>query len=174
MGRRKKIKPAIRTAVVVFPGGEGFRKQSAENERAISERLSKAWDCIRALHDTTSETATRDPWRAYQRAVINLVREHKKALYASIHVRRCIDHAVLAGDKEFFIALGKVLQAGVGLDKRIEKQFSFVREADRLHRRGMTWSQVTDRLNEDPQTRKNFNSDTIRRLVDRYKKAGLI
>lgn len=78
----------------------------------------------------------------------------------------------LSGDKEFFIDLGHVLPARVGLDRRIEKQLALVRKAYRIHDQGHTWPETADLL--ESELKKELDPESIRILVRRYKKQGLV
>ena len=167
----KEKKLAKLVEVRVFPGSFGFHGSLIKLAKA-NDDLLRAWEAVQTFHGTDSEEATRKPWKAYQKAVIKLVREDKRALYSSPHVRRCIDNAVLSGDKDFFNDLGSVLPAGIGLDKRIEHQLPLVRNADRLKRKGRTWSEIATLL--DPDYKQQLDADSIRILVQRYRKLHLV
>ena len=153
----------------IFP--LGFHGSVARVAKA-KDAVSKAWEAVQARHGTDDGEANRKAWKAYQRAVIKLVREEKYALYSSPHVRRCIDHAVLCGDKRFFTDLGGVLPSGVGLDKRIERQLPLVRKADQLRRKGRTWVEITNLI--DPEYERRLEPQTIRILVQRYRRLHLV
>jgi hypothetical protein len=168
--KQKKISRLVQVKILPL----GFHGSSTRIAKA-NEELLRAWQAVQTFHgttDTDSEEAIRRAWQAYQKAVIKLVRENKYALYSSPHVRRCIDHAVLSGDKDFFNDLGSVLPAGIGLDKRIERQLPLVRKADRLKRKGHTWSEIATLI--DPDFKKGLDAEGIRILVQRYKKLHLV
>jgi hypothetical protein len=169
--KRKKLAKPVK--VRVFPGSFGFHASASRTAKA-NEQVLRAWETVQTFHgtDTDSEEAIRKAWGAYQRAVIKLVREDKRALYFSPHVRRCIDQGVMSGDKDFFSNLGDVLPAGVGLDRRIEKQLPLVRKADGLRRKGRKWSEIADLI--DPDCEQGLDAESIRILVRRYKRLNLV
>jgi hypothetical protein len=167
----KQKKSAKPVKVRVFPGSFGFHGSLTRTAKA-NEELLRRWEFVQTFHGMDNQESIRKAWGAYQRAVVKLVREDKRALYSSPHVRRCIEHAILAGDKDFFVNLGDVLPTGIGLDKRIEKQLPLARHAERLHRQGNTWSQVADIL--DPDAKTDLDGETLRVLVRGYRKQGLL
>ena len=78
----------------------------------------------------------------------------------------------MSGDKEFFVALGDVLPANIGLDRRIQRQYPLVLKAQVLRSKGHTWQQIIEKL--DPQYERGLDADQLRILVKRYSDQGLI